>query len=80
MNRVQIDRERCKACGLCIAVCNKHLLAFGGALNSHGYQPVELHDAPTCTACALCGVVCPEAGVQVYKAAKPKPAAAGDTP
>lgn len=82
MNRVQIDRERCKACGLCIEVCNKHLLALGNTLNSHGYGAVELHDAPSCTACALCAVVCPEAGVQVYKEAKLKggPAAPGDAP
>ncbi len=82
MNRVQFDGERCKACGLCIDVCNKHLIGFGTELNSHGYRPVNLHDAPSCTACALCAVVCPEAGVQVYKESKPKggPAAPGEAP
>lgn len=74
MNRVVFDRERCKACGLCIEVCQKHLISFGSDLNARGYRPVELHDGDKCTACTLCGVVCPEAGVQVFKESKAKPA------
>lgn len=67
MNRVQVDRERCKACGLCIDACNRKLLALGPELNDRGYHPVHIHDEELCSACTLCGVVCPEAGVQVFK-------------
>lgn len=74
MSRIEIDKERCKACGLCIEVCNKHLLAFGKDMNAHGYHPVELRDGEKCTACSLCGIVCPEGGVTVYREAKLRPA------
>lgn len=74
MNRIEVDKERCKSCGLCIDVCNKRLLGLGRELNSHGYHPVELHEPEKCSACSLCGVVCPEGGVTVYKEQKQRSA------
>lgn len=75
MNRVEIDGNRCKACGLCIDVCNRHLLELSDDLNAKGYHPIAIHDEPECTACALCGVVCPEGSIAVYKETKLKKAA-----
>jgi len=75
MNRLEIDKDRCKACKLCIDVCNRHLLELSEELNAKGYHPVAIHDAEKCTACALCGLVCPEGAIAVYKEVKPRPAA-----
>ncbi len=72
MNRVEIDGDRCKACGLCIDACNKHLLTLSSDLNAKGYHPIEIHDVEECSACALCGVICPEGSLAVYKEIKPK--------
>jgi 2-oxoglutarate ferredoxin oxidoreductase subunit delta len=72
MNRIVIDRDRCKACALCIDVCNKHLLALAEELNNKGYHPIAIHDMDQCTACGLCAVVCPEGSIAVYKALKLK--------
>lgn len=74
MNRLEIDSERCKACRLCIKVCNRHLLELKGALNAKGYHPIGIEKVEDCTACALCAIVCPEGSIAVYKEVKKKPA------
>ena len=74
MNRIVIDEDRCKACGLCIPACNRDLLKLADKLNSKGYHPIAIHDMDKCTACAMCAVVCPEVTIFVYKAAKLKKA------
>ncbi len=57
-----IAGERCKACGLCVAFCPKHVLALETSLvNVLGYHPVSLTDPSACTSCVLCARVCPEA-------------------
>lgn len=74
MNRVEIDKDRCKACRLCIPACNKELLELSDSMNAKGYHPVAIHDMDKCTACALCGLVCPEGAISVYKEIKVKAA------
>ena len=75
MNHIEIDRDRCKACRLCIDVCHRHILDLAEELNAKGYHPIAaLHNPEECTACALCGMVCPEGSIAIYKIAKPKKA------
>ena len=74
MNRLEIDRDRCKACGLCIEVCQRHLLELAEDLNAKGYHPIGIHEQEHCTACALCGIACPEGAIAVYKEVKAKKA------
>jgi len=80
MNRLVIDRDRCKACRLCISACNRHLLALSEKLNAKGYHPAAQHDPEKCTACALCAIVCPEGAIEVYKELKPKKVAEPEKP
>jgi Indolepyruvate ferredoxin oxidoreductase, alpha and beta subunits len=64
---LQIASERCKGCGLCVAVCPKHILALDESIVSGlGYHPVRLIDAAACTSCALCARICPDAVFAVY--------------
>ena len=64
---LDIAAERCKGCGLCIAVCTRHALAFDDSIvNPLGYHPVRLTDARACTSCALCARVCPDVVFTVY--------------
>jgi 2-oxoglutarate ferredoxin oxidoreductase subunit delta len=76
MNRIEIDKDRCKACRLCIGVCNRDLLDLAEELNAKGYHPIAIHDMDKCTACALCAIVCPEGSIAVYKEIKVKKSAA----
>ena len=72
MNRVAFDRERCKACALCVDACPPHVLGFSDELNEKGFHPAELHDQEKCTACMLCGILCPEIAVTVYREIREK--------
>ena len=45
MNRLEIDKDRCKACRLCIPTCNFHLLDLAEELNAKGYHPIAIHDS-----------------------------------
>ncbi len=75
MNRLQIDRDRCKACRLCIGVCQRKLLDLTEDLNAKGFHPIEIKNLEKCTACGLCAIVCPEGSIEVYKEVRVKKAA-----
>ena len=64
--KVSINTERCKGCGLCVAVCPKRIIVISKKSNKHGYFPAET-DNRECTGCAACAVVCPDAVIEVYR-------------
>jgi 2-oxoglutarate ferredoxin oxidoreductase subunit delta len=74
--RVIITTDRCKGCGLCVAVCPPTVLALG-PLNALGYPAATLIDNARCTSCAACAMICPESAVAVYKPPRPVRKAVG---
>ena len=64
---VTIDKESCKGCGLCIAACPNHVLAFSGELNNSGYNVVHVEKPEDCIGCAFCALTCPDVAIEVYK-------------
>jgi 2-oxoglutarate ferredoxin oxidoreductase subunit delta len=75
--RIEIDKETCKGCGLCISVCPKGQIEISDELNKKGYYPASFKekdlteaDDSECTGCALCGLVCPDVAIEVYRADK----------
>lgn len=64
--KIKINTERCKGCGLCVAVCPENNIVIAKKSNESGYFPAESKNAG-CTACCMCAIVCPEAVIEVYK-------------
>ena len=67
MAKVVIIAERCKSCGYCVKFCPKEVLAIGSAVNSKGYEIVEPVRPADCTGCAICGRMCPDGAIDVYR-------------
>lgn len=75
--RIEISRERCKGCGLCIIVCPKKQIEISDDLNTKGYYPARVReknsqesDNTQCTGCALCAITCPDVAIEVYREVK----------
>ena len=64
---LEIDKERCKGCGLCIAACPHDVLAFSDEFNSSGYRVVYAEVPEACQGCAFCALTCPDVAIEVYR-------------
>ncbi len=67
MGKIVVVAERCKSCGYCVKFCPKHVLAIGKNVNSKGYEYVEPVNMDDCIACCMCGRICPDGAIEVYK-------------
>ena len=67
MAKVEIVAERCKSCGYCVRFCPKHVLEIGHKVNSKGYEVVEAARPEDCVGCAICGQMCPDGAIDVYR-------------
>ena len=48
-------------------VLSQGVLAVGHEVNSKGYPFVVVEKAEDCIGCAICGRMCPDAAIEVYK-------------
>ncbi|HNQ97468.1 MAG: 4Fe-4S dicluster domain-containing protein [Spirochaetales bacterium] len=65
--KIEIDRERCKGCLLCVHACPFTLIAVDSSMNSAGVYPVTFSSGGRCTACTSCYRVCPDCAITVYE-------------
>lgn len=64
--KIVIDTERCKGCGLCVAICPKKSIVISQESNQNGYFPAQATNTD-CTGCAQCAIVCPEGIIEVFR-------------
>lgn len=67
MVKVEILKERCKSCGYCVKFCPKKILKIGEAVNSKGYEYVEIINQDACISCCSCARICPDGAINIYK-------------
>ena len=67
IGRVEIEKDRCKGCELCIDACPKGVLEMSTKINSKGYFYADAVHPEKCTGCALCAMSCPDVAIEVYK-------------
>ncbi len=61
----KIDIERCKGCGLCVAVCPKNVLEVSEQVNTKGYFPAYQARPEDCVVCAICCTMCPDVAITI---------------
>lgn len=65
---VDINRERCKGCDLCVAACPKSVLLLQPKeVNNRGYHYAFAANPDACIGCAACAMVCPDGCITVYR-------------
>lgn len=62
---VYVIIDRCKECGLCIAICPVKVLVKSTILNKYGYHPPEPLHIEKCIGCRLCEYNCPDFAIFV---------------
>ncbi len=67
MSKVEINKERCKGCELCISFCKDECLMVGEEINTAGYFVVKFVKPEACKGCGLCAEMCPDMVIEVYK-------------
>lgn len=67
-NKVTIDENVCKGCGLCAVTCPKKIVGLDRAkINIKGYNPATVTDIEKCIACGMCAIMCPDSAIKVEK-------------
>ena len=65
--KINIDREKCKGCNLCIRACPVKVLEIDTEMNLSGTHPVKTVNIDKCIACGNCYEVCPDVCIEVYE-------------
>ena len=68
MGRIVLNRDKCKACYLCIDACPNKVLEIDEKVNAIGYYPAKANNEKKCVGCAVCARVCPDLAIEkVYR-------------
>ncbi len=57
--RIEINREYCKGCGICVAFCPKQVLEIDEKEKAVAQRPED------CNACAACELRCPDIAIEL---------------
>ncbi len=56
----EINVERCKGCGFCVAFCPAKCLRLSKDFNRKGFHYPKVVDPELCRGCDMCGMLCPD--------------------
>jgi 2-oxoglutarate ferredoxin oxidoreductase subunit delta len=65
---VVINEVLCKGCELCIVFCPQSCIILSeGKINAEGYILPVIDEPENCNACGICGQMCPDLAINVYR-------------
>lgn len=65
---VEINKDRCKGCDLCVVACPCNVLKLSKReVNERGYLYAQVENPGNCIGCAACALVCPDSCIEVYR-------------
>lgn len=62
---IEIDKNLCTGCGICIKFCPKDVLAESDELNQYDNHFTEVVDKKSCIGCRRCELYCPDFAIKV---------------
>ncbi|HTW90552.1 MAG TPA: 4Fe-4S dicluster domain-containing protein [bacterium] len=65
VNRVTIEKNRCKGCALCVNTCPKQVLAMSKEINDKGYFYASAANPQACIGCRFCAFMCPDVAITI---------------
>lgn len=69
MSQASVDKDRCKACGLCVSICPKKAITIDkDIIARYGMGCAVVSEE--CIGCGSCYVVCPDIAITVRKEVK----------
>ena len=63
--KVNIDKDKCKGCQLCVFYCPVKHLSLSSQLNKRGVRFVEINKDNKCIGCGFCFFICPDICIEV---------------
>ena len=63
--KIIVDHEHCKGCGLCISVCKMGALAKSAEMNKSGYC-YAVADPAKCVGCGMCYRMRPDYCIEIH--------------
>ncbi len=64
-SKITINKERCKGCELCVAICPQKIISVSRGVNKKGLRYVEITDKDKCTGCGMCFIMCPDCAIEI---------------
>lgn len=64
---IEIHREWCKGCYICVDMCPRNVLEVDESTFVNGIHPVVVARLEDCTVCRLCELWCPDLAIAVYE-------------
>ena len=65
---ITIDEKLCKGCGYCTKFCTRGCIVIpGDKYTPQGYMLPVFVETDKCNACGVCGWMCPDLAIEVYK-------------
>lgn len=68
--RIEIDRSRCKGCGICTTACPRMLLELEQVSDEFVSSFAVLPSQEKCVGCTQCAVMYPDLAIDVYSRQK----------
>jgi len=67
VSKIELKKEWCKGCNLCIEICPKDVFDRESKISSRGFREIIIKHAEKCTGCMLCEMLCPDLVITIEK-------------